>query len=95
MVITFSVNGCMFLFCYMLSILLLSVVFIYEINVEKGRFDFDLFRAFLNPSYNLQSSLTIFSLDIRLLVNIKYVIGAVFYINGRMGINNNIQKMVL
>lgn len=36
----------MFLFCYMLSILVLSVVYIYEINVESKRSDFDLFGAF-------------------------------------------------
>lgn len=40
------VGGCMFLFCYMLSILVLSVVYIYEINVESKRSDFDLFGAF-------------------------------------------------
>ena len=55
------VGGCMFLFCYMLSILVLSVVYIYEINVETKRSDFDFIWSILNPSFILQSLVFLFS----------------------------------
>ena len=64
----------MFLFCYMLSILVLSVVYIYEINVESKREVILIYLEHFKPVvYFTKSSLSIFSLNNRLLVNIKYV----------------------